>query len=133
MPRSSPQPASDRPTDGAGQSRWKRAPDEGRLRVLLILGHPRESSFSHALAGVAWRAGALRAGVEVRDLELAGLRFDLNVTTRCFADQPVEPDLARARALIAWAEHLVLVYPTWCTGSGPGCGSGRRRARPGSE
>jgi putative NADPH-quinone reductase len=81
-------------------------------RVLMLLGHLRTGSFCHALAR-AWRRGAERAGVELQELELAGLRFDLNVTTRHFADQPVEPDIARARALIARAEHLVLVYPSW--------------------
>ena len=101
-------PASVRPTDGVEQPR---PPNDTGLRVLIILGHPRADSFSHALAR-AYRAGAERAGVEVRALELAGLRFDPNVTTRGFADQPVETDLAQARALIAWAEHLVLVYPT---------------------
>jgi putative NADPH-quinone reductase/1,4-dihydroxy-2-naphthoate octaprenyltransferase len=106
---SSPPLASPRPTDGLAQP----GPPHGRRpRVLIIVGHPRADSFSHALAR-AYRAGAERAGVELRELELAALRFDPNVTTRGFADQPVEPDLARARALIAWAEHLVLVYPTW--------------------
>jgi 1,4-dihydroxy-2-naphthoate polyprenyltransferase len=82
------------------------------LRVLLIVGHPRAGSFSHALAA-AYRAGAERAGVELRELELARLGFARDVTTRRFADQPVEPDIAQARALLAWAEHLVLIYPTW--------------------
>ncbi len=49
----------------------------------------------------------------MRELELARLEFARDVTTRDFADQPVEPDIAQARALLAWAEHLVLVYPTW--------------------
>src|SRR5687768_11483292 len=95
-----------------GRQGSPKRPARARLRVLLIVGHPRAGSFSHALAA-AWRTGAERAGVELRELELAGLGFARDVTTRDFADQPVEPDIARARALLDWAEHLVLVYPTW--------------------
>ena len=88
------------------------------LRVLLIVGHPRAGSFSHALAARlcagrgARRRRAARAG--------AGRLSSTRRTTRRFADQPVEPDIARARALLAWAEHLVLVYPTWW-GTMPAC------------
>jgi 1,4-dihydroxy-2-naphthoate polyprenyltransferase len=100
-----------RPADRARQPQVNLATHRP-LRVLMVLGHPRADSFSHALAR-AWRTGAERAGVDVRELELARLHFDPDVTTRHFADQPVEPDIARARALIAWAEHLVFVYPSW--------------------
>ena len=44
---------------------------EPALKVLVVVGHPRAGSLSHALAG-AYGAGARRAGVEVR--ELAGER-----------------------------------------------------------
>ncbi len=77
-----------------------------------MVGHPRGASLAGALAA-AYIAGARRAGARVELLELAGLEFDPNVRTRVFADQSVEPDLERAAALIAWADHLVFVYPTW--------------------
>ncbi|HEX5796005.1 MAG TPA: NAD(P)H-dependent oxidoreductase, partial [Geminicoccaceae bacterium] len=82
------------------------------LKVLVVVGHPRADSLSQALAG-AYGAGARRAGVEVRELDLAALEFDPNVRTREFGEQVVEHDLRRAQALIAWADHLVFVYPTW--------------------
>ena len=90
------------------RGRCERAP----LKVLVVVGHPRRASLAGALAA-AYAAGARRAGAVVELLELARLEFDPNVRTRVFADQSVEADLRRAAALIAWAEHLVFVYPTW--------------------
>jgi 1,4-dihydroxy-2-naphthoate polyprenyltransferase len=97
------------PADGVWvRTRSERAP----LKVLVVVGHPRRASLTGALAA-AYAAGARRAGAVVEVLELAGLEFDPNVQTRVFADQSVEADLRRAAALIAWADHLAFVYPTW--------------------
>jgi 1,4-dihydroxy-2-naphthoate octaprenyltransferase len=82
------------------------------LRVLIIVGHPRKASFCGALAR-AYRKGAARAGVELRELWLADLRFDRDVHSFDPEVQPIEKDVRRARQLIAWADHLVFVYPTW--------------------
>ncbi len=103
-------PVLGRGSPGAARARGRgeRAP----LKVLVVVGHPRPVSLAAGLA-VAYAAGARRAGAEVELLELAGLEFDPHVRTRVFADQSVEPGLARAAALIAWADHLVFVYPTW--------------------
>lgn len=84
-------------------------------RALLIQGHPRLDSFSHAL-GAAWAAGAEDAGVPVDVLELATLDFDpLLVDGR---EHPLEPDLLRAQERIARAGHLTLASPVWW-GSSP--------------
>lgn len=55
----------------------------------------------------------MQAGAETRVLTLASLCFDVHVHARSPEDQPLEPDLERARDWLAWAEHLVFVYPTW--------------------
>jgi 1,4-dihydroxy-2-naphthoate octaprenyltransferase len=82
------------------------------LKVLIVVGHPRKASFCGALAR-AYRKGAARANVELRELWLADLRFDRDVHSFDPEVQPVEKDVRRARALIAWADHLVFVYPNW--------------------
>ncbi|ROO26399.1 NAD(P)H dehydrogenase [Salinisphaera orenii YIM 95161] len=82
------------------------------LRVLLVLGHPRRDSLCGALAD-AYCDGAGDAGVELRRIDLAALSFTRDVTAASPEDQPLEPDLQAARADLAWAEHLVFVYPTW--------------------
>src|SRR5690606_18466464 len=43
----------------------------------------------------------------------AELRFDPNVRSFDPLLQPVEDGIAHARRLIAWADHIVFVYPTW--------------------
>ncbi|NMM80186.1 hypothetical protein B2J86_04435 [Acidovorax sp. SRB_14] len=82
------------------------------MRCLLILAHPRRDSFCGALFD-AYAAGARQAGVECRELILSALKFDPNVHAVSPELQPLEPDLVRAQHDIAWAEHVVFVYPTW--------------------
>jgi 1,4-dihydroxy-2-naphthoate polyprenyltransferase len=81
-------------------------------KVLVILGHPRNESLCGAMAA-ALRTSAGRAGLEVRQLRLADLDFQPDVTSPDIVTQPLEEDLRRAQALIAWADHLVFVYPSW--------------------
>lgn len=82
------------------------------LRVLLILGHPRRDSLCGTLAE-AYRAGAVQAGVDLRTINLGDLSFERDVTVGSPEQQTLEPDLASAQRDLAWAEHLVFVYPTW--------------------
>jgi NAD(P)H dehydrogenase (quinone) len=87
-------------------------------KVLVILGHPRLGSYCNALSQ-AYERGASEAGAEVRRLELARLEFDpifkLESETRFSGEQNkgLEPDLIKAQQDIAWADHLVFIYPSW--------------------
>lgn len=82
------------------------------MRCLLILAHPRRDSLCGALLD-AYADGARQAGAECRQLILSEMRFDPDVHAASPELQPLEPDLARAQRDIAWAEHLVFIYPTW--------------------
>jgi 1,4-dihydroxy-2-naphthoate octaprenyltransferase len=84
----------------------------GALKVLIVVGHPRRQSLCQALAS-AYGSGARRAGAEIRELRLAELSFDPNLRSFDPVRQAVEDDIAAARAMLAWAEHVVFVYPTW--------------------
>jgi 1,4-dihydroxy-2-naphthoate octaprenyltransferase len=100
----------------------KRASPERRAgppKVLVILGHPRRGSLCEALAD-AYAAGAQNAGAEVRRLSLSDLGFEPNVLVPSPRDQPMEPSISDAVSLVAWAEHLVFVFPTWW-GTMPAC------------
>ncbi len=79
---------------------------------LLILGHPRGGSLGAALFDAALE-GARSAGLECRTLRLGGLAFDPLLHATSPELQPLEPALAQAQQDIAWADHLILVYPTW--------------------
>jgi len=83
-----------------------------RLKVLVILGHPRKASLCGALAH-AYAAGAEEAGVELRRLNLAEMHFNPNVVAGSPRNQPAEPSIQEAMELVQWADHLVFVFPTW--------------------
>lgn len=83
-----------------------------RLRVLVILGHPRGESLCAELAR-RYADGAEAAGAEVRRIGIDRLTFDPDVHMAAIRAQPLEPDLQTAQRLILWADHLVFVFPTW--------------------
>lgn len=83
-------------------------------RVVVIDGHPDtdRARFVHALAD-AYAAGAANAGHAVRRVDVCALDFPILRSPRDWTDGPPPPGLADAGAAIAWAEHLVLLYPMW--------------------
>jgi putative NADPH-quinone reductase len=81
-------------------------------KVLVLHGHPDESSFCSALSR-AYAAGARGAAAEVRELHLGALEFD-PVLRAGYAKAPaLEPDLLAAQEAMRWADHLVWSYPIW--------------------
>src|SRR5690349_16664012 len=82
------------------------------MNVVIINGHPRDDSFSEALVN-AYYNGAKAAGVNVTTLTLAKLSFNLHVTVHSPRYQHFEDDIVQAQELIATADHLVFIYPTW--------------------
>jgi NAD(P)H dehydrogenase (quinone) len=85
-------------------------------RILLILGHPNSDSFCGALAN-AYLNGARAGGHDVQFIAAGDLAFDPVLHTGYAANQSLEPDLATLQAAIAWAQHLVFVYPNWWGGT----------------
>ena len=83
-----------------------------RLKVLLVLGHPRRDSLCGGLAD-AFAGGARQAGVDLRRLDLCELQFNPNVIAGSPRNQPLEPAVRQAVDLVRWADHLVFVFPTW--------------------
>ena len=83
-------------------------------RILVIDGHPDPSPdrLCHALRD-AYLAGARDAGHETRQVGVAGLAMPLLRSEAEFHDgRP--PEAARlVQEAIAWAEHIVLIYPLW--------------------
>jgi NAD(P)H dehydrogenase (quinone) len=79
-------------------------------RILIVLAHPQVKSYCGALAQ-AYAEGAREAGADVRQVNLAELRF--NPVGSGSLDKPLalEPELRKAQDDIRWAEHLVFVYP----------------------
>jgi putative NADPH-quinone reductase len=83
-------------------------------RITLIQGHPDPAGghLDQALAD-AYAEGASGAGHELRRIAVARLDFPLLRNKAEFEHGPTPPALVEAQAAIAWAEHLVVVYPIW--------------------
>jgi len=83
-------------------------------RILIIQGHPDPAGghLCHALAD-AYAEGARSAGRELRSLDVARLDFPLLRTQRDWNDGAAPDSLRPAQTDIAWAQHLVLIFPLW--------------------
>ncbi|MBU6339863.1 MAG: NAD(P)H-dependent oxidoreductase [Bacteroidetes bacterium] len=81
-------------------------------KILVILGHPNPHSLNAALAK-KYAESAQNAGHELRFLALGALQFDPVLRMGYAEKQSLEPDLIKAQEDIVWANHLVLVYPSW--------------------
>lgn len=83
-------------------------------RVLILDGHPDAdvARFCHALAD-AYASGAKAAGHEVRWVRLCDLEFP-DLTRRDDWEAALAPPAITAvQQDIAWAQHLVILYPLW--------------------
>jgi putative NADPH-quinone reductase len=87
------------------------------MKVTVIQGHPDGAGghLCHALAD-AYCEGARRAGHEVRVIDVGKLQFPLLRTKDAFEREAPPAELEAAPGDIAWAQHLLLVYPLWLGG-----------------
>ena len=83
-------------------------------RIVIIQGHPDPAGghLDHALAD-AYAEGATAAGHEHRRITVAALDFPLLRSKADFEHGPTPHAVAAAQEAIAWADHLVFVYPLW--------------------
>ena len=83
-------------------------------RVLVVQGHPDGGTrhLCHALAD-AYAAGARSGGHELRVLDVGRLDFPLLRSQQAWEHEALPPALAPAQQDIAWAQHIVFVFPLW--------------------
>jgi putative NADPH-quinone reductase len=84
------------------------------VNIAIIQGHPDGggSHLCHALAD-AYCKGAQRAGHSIRVVDIGKTPFPLLRTQHEFEHGALPAELNDARDAIAWANHLVLIYPLW--------------------
>jgi putative NADPH-quinone reductase len=83
-------------------------------KIVIVEGHPDtdDARFGHVLAE-AYAAGALEAGHEVRRIRVGALDVPV-VRSRAEWEHPTAPGaLAQSQEALAWADHMVLLYPLW--------------------
>lgn len=85
-------------------------------KILVIQGHPDASQrhYCHALAD-SYAEGAEGAGHQVRRLNVASYDVPIVRSAEEWATPPTG-DMAEAQRTIAWADHLVFIYPLWMGG-----------------
>ena len=83
-------------------------------RILIVIGHPDPSPdrFCRVLAA-AYASAAERAGPQIRRIDLATTELPRLRTAEEFEHAAVPEPLREAADAIAWAEHLVFVFPLW--------------------
>ncbi|MGK5508947.1 NAD(P)H-dependent oxidoreductase [Brevibacillus formosus] len=82
------------------------------MNILVIIGHPDPESYCSALAH-AYMEGAKGKTDQIRTIDLSQIAFDPNLKYGYRKRTELEDDLKEAQELIRWADHLVIVYPTW--------------------
>lgn len=80
-------------------------------RIFIWVAHPKETSLCKAIAD-AYQSGATSAGAEVRRMDLAAMRFDME-PPGYDRTVPLEPDLIAWQDNIQWADHLMVIHPYW--------------------
>jgi putative NADPH-quinone reductase len=87
-------------------------------KILVIDGHPdpERGRLCHALAE-AYVESAMTAGKQIRLITLAETPIEILRNARDFASPPREGPVQSAQADIAWADHVVLVFPLWLGGA----------------
>jgi putative NADPH-quinone reductase len=82
-------------------------------RITIIDGHPdpARERFVHALAG-AYAEGAAAGGHETRRLNVAELELPV-LRSRAEWEAPPPPAVAAVQETIAWANHIIVIYPLW--------------------
>ena len=84
------------------------------VRIALIQGHPDPAPerFLRSLER-SYARGALEAGHDLRTIDVAQLEFPLLRTKRDWDRAPLPAGLEKAREVVKWAEHVVILHPLW--------------------
>jgi len=83
-------------------------------KILIIDGHP-DPTGRHFVRELAdfYRQGAKEGGHAVRLLRVSELRFPLLRNSKAYLSGKTPESIRAAQKAIAWADHVVLLYPLW--------------------
>lgn len=84
-----------------------------KKKIFVFLGHEdKEGTFCSQFAD-AYVKGAQAGGHEVRRVNIGDLKFDPLLHKGYKTIQDLEPDLKMVQDNFRWADHVVILYPTW--------------------
>jgi len=82
-------------------------------RILVILGHPSTGSTYCRALWAAYSEAAKAAGHAVRRLDVSSLEFPWIRDKQQFHEETPPPAILAGQQDLAWAQHVVIVYPLW--------------------
>ena len=82
------------------------------MKIFVLMGNEDSDSTCGKLAD-AYCKGALGGGHEIRRTNIGDMKFDPLLHKGYKTIQRLEPDLMKVQEDIKWADHFVLIYPTW--------------------
>lgn len=85
------------------------------MNIFIWVGHPRETSLSHAMAD-AYERGAREQGADIRRMNLHDMSFDPDLTNGYHQRKDLEPCLEAWRENMLWSGHVCWAYPQWWGG-----------------
>ncbi len=83
-----------------------------KKKIFILLGQEDKDTFGGHLAD-AYEKGAKDNVHEVRRANIGDLKFDPILHKGYKVIQELEPDLKQVQEDIKWADHIVILYPTW--------------------
>jgi NAD(P)H dehydrogenase (quinone) len=83
-----------------------------KKKIFILLGQEDADSTCGSYAS-AYEKGALQNGHDVRRVNIGDLKFDPLLHKGYKVIQELEPDLKKVQEDIRWADHVVIIYPTW--------------------
>ena len=84
-----------------------------KKNIFILVGQEDYTkSFCDALAS-AYETAARQAGHDVRRVNIGDLKFDPLLHHGYRVIQELEPDLKKVQEDMRWAQHIVIMYPTW--------------------
>ena len=101
------------------RTKKKKTGEEGKakkkdIKIMLLIANPVKTSFSYA-CGTMYEKSAKQVGAKVRRFNIEEMDFDPALHQGYEVIQELEPDLIKFQKAVAWADHLVFVYPNWWT------------------
>jgi NAD(P)H dehydrogenase (quinone) len=81
-------------------------------KVFIFLGQEDADTTCGKLAS-AYEDGARNNGHEVRRTNIGDMKFDPLLHAGYKTIQELEPDLKKFQEDVKWADHVVIIYPTW--------------------